>query len=461
MNKDGRGYLLPDGDAYTEELACAIIYYPNKPEYRQALRGSLDYLGTWTAWQRDTLKRGQDAARAWKDANQLSMECIEMENCDLVDLITTAVTNNLTTVINNQTIINNSNAGVCCYIDEQPINVPEPGSTSPNPGAERDSLCRQAQLAHDNGLSFLGDVFGLANTGITLSAGVVAVIVGLYAMTLPFALLATLITVVASIVGQSLSQAAQDDWEAIKEDVVCAIYSALSSGGAYTEVQNVIQSASIGSLSKDLFSTIYNPGQVDKIWNREIGDDSAYSEDYCDDCEPVTAAEYFGFGFKVDSYSSDHANPEWGGVGWSNRPWQSSVDLVQLDGHRAENVPGNTLFRYDIVSPLYPIPSGDVLYQDGRQTAASTIPNAGLGVWSMQQASTQHYNVTISEFRLLVREIGSIYPPAWVAAELDQTVNLPTGFSYGAGGELIIDGDFQGTVSGTVSPAGIVLKIST
>lgn len=82
----GKGYLLPAGDAYTDELRCAIVYYPNKDEYRRALRGSLDYLATWVAWERDASHRGKDAARAWKEANELTAGCIEMTNC-LDDLL--------------------------------------------------------------------------------------------------------------------------------------------------------------------------------------------------------------------------------------------------------------------------------------------------------------------------------------------------------------------------------------
>lgn len=85
----GRGYLLPDGDAYTDELECAIVFFPNKDEYRRALLGSLDYLSKWLAWERDDDKRGKDAARAWREANELTLECIEMSTCQqIVDLLT-------------------------------------------------------------------------------------------------------------------------------------------------------------------------------------------------------------------------------------------------------------------------------------------------------------------------------------------------------------------------------------
>lgn len=72
------GYLLPDGECYTDELACTLVFYPDKEEYRRALLGSLVYLTKWLAWERDDEKRGQDAARAWKLALECTLECWQM-----------------------------------------------------------------------------------------------------------------------------------------------------------------------------------------------------------------------------------------------------------------------------------------------------------------------------------------------------------------------------------------------
>lgn len=81
---ESRGYLLPAGEAYTEDMLCCFVFVPNKDEYRRAFFGSLDYFGTWLAWERDADKRGQDAARAWKLANEFTRECWEMGTCDLM-----------------------------------------------------------------------------------------------------------------------------------------------------------------------------------------------------------------------------------------------------------------------------------------------------------------------------------------------------------------------------------------
>jgi hypothetical protein len=85
------GYQLPAGEAYTDDLGCTIVWYPNKDEYRRALLGSLTYLGTWIAWERDINKRGQDAARAWKEANDLTMECWQMSCLEQVQADVAAI----------------------------------------------------------------------------------------------------------------------------------------------------------------------------------------------------------------------------------------------------------------------------------------------------------------------------------------------------------------------------------
>lgn len=87
-NTEPIGYKLPALVTVEEELACTIVYYPDQPEYRQALMGALLHFGTWTAWERDAAKRGRLAAKAWKTANELTMECL-MANCfdDVIEAI--------------------------------------------------------------------------------------------------------------------------------------------------------------------------------------------------------------------------------------------------------------------------------------------------------------------------------------------------------------------------------------
>lgn len=79
------GYELPPGEAFTDELCCALVFYPDKDAYRRALLGAVGYFATWTAWERDASKRGVDASRAWKLAYARTLECWNMACLD--DLI--------------------------------------------------------------------------------------------------------------------------------------------------------------------------------------------------------------------------------------------------------------------------------------------------------------------------------------------------------------------------------------
>ncbi|MCK4962633.1 MAG: hypothetical protein KAS19_09105 [Anaerolineales bacterium] len=89
MTKNAMGYPLPSGDAYTDDLACIMLMYPNKPEYRQALMSAYFYFGNWLAWERDPQKKGADAALAWKEAIEATLECIEMNACEtIIELLT-------------------------------------------------------------------------------------------------------------------------------------------------------------------------------------------------------------------------------------------------------------------------------------------------------------------------------------------------------------------------------------
>lgn len=80
MPKQNIGYLLPD-EPETEDFECCIVFYPARDEYRHALMGSLDYLGTWIAWEKEPEHKGVIAARLWKIANELTRECCAMGFC--------------------------------------------------------------------------------------------------------------------------------------------------------------------------------------------------------------------------------------------------------------------------------------------------------------------------------------------------------------------------------------------
>lgn len=77
INKD-KGYPLPAGDAEVADLACQLVWLPNDDAYWQALLGTLTYLSTWLAWERDDDHNGKKAADSWKAANVKTLECWRM-----------------------------------------------------------------------------------------------------------------------------------------------------------------------------------------------------------------------------------------------------------------------------------------------------------------------------------------------------------------------------------------------
>ena len=78
VQKNQPGYPLPSGDLGEDEIICQLVYFPDRPEYRQAFLGAYHYLTTWRAWERDDAKRGKDAAANWRAAFELTMECWRM-----------------------------------------------------------------------------------------------------------------------------------------------------------------------------------------------------------------------------------------------------------------------------------------------------------------------------------------------------------------------------------------------
>lgn len=76
--KEDPGYPLPDGALGEDDIVCQLVYLPDRPEYWQAFLGSLHYMTTWRAWERDPDKRGKDAASNWRDAFELTIGCWRM-----------------------------------------------------------------------------------------------------------------------------------------------------------------------------------------------------------------------------------------------------------------------------------------------------------------------------------------------------------------------------------------------
>jgi len=62
-----KAYILPD-NIDPDNDKCIRVYVPDEPEYIAAFWGAYEYLTAWLAWERDTQKRGKQAAARWKES---------------------------------------------------------------------------------------------------------------------------------------------------------------------------------------------------------------------------------------------------------------------------------------------------------------------------------------------------------------------------------------------------------
>lgn len=262
-------------------------------------------------------------------------------NCD--DILN-EISQTVTTIINNQTTQVLSQEGICCYLENQPVNEPDPDGGPILPGGPRAELCKSAQKAHDNGSAFLNEIFNYGIAGAGVSAGTIAFLIGLYAISLPAALLFTLIGLIVAVITDLSTDQVKADWVTVKPDIVCAIYTADGPGDAKTAVHNVIDNASILGASKSLFKALYNQGQINKIWDNGVGDTTGYSSAYCNACGEGTA-------FTI-TFTFDADREEWGPggeMGWydiyqamlanttqSSSEWMqlANADIWTLSGHQ-------------------------------------------------------------------------------------------------------------------------------
>lgn len=231
--KNPPGYPLPDGELGEDEIVCQLVYLPNRPEYWQALLGAIHYMSTWLAWERDSGKRGKDAATNWREAFELTMGCWRM-TC-LEDL-TTTVTDILELLQNKKD---------CCddnitYLPVDPIEtdiIPFDGDPPATYGetevADWDEwgqyLCFSAHKYVDY-LAHAGNSMLEATRNSAIAIGVIAAILGLLAFSgigLPIAFGLAAAVVSGLILGGTILtfEDTEDDIEAARDEIVCAILS--------------------------------------------------------------------------------------------------------------------------------------------------------------------------------------------------------------------------------------------
>jgi len=230
---------------------------------------------------------------------------VGLQNCDLVGDIVSQITETVTEIVTNQTVYQAASQGVCCYGDNQPT-IDPPGTNTVPTGAERDDLCKSAQLAHDNGEKFLTHVFDYGAAGGAVSAGLIGFILALYAISLPVALLLSLVGLLVKFI---LDLAGDDvilNWVNIKPGIVCEIFSAASAEVAKMNVDAFLDGSVLSTTEKALFKSLYSQAQINKIFEDDIGSTIAYSANYCVGCPDSNAFSFlFTFDTDVEGWNDD------------------------------------------------------------------------------------------------------------------------------------------------------------
>lgn len=313
MSQATVGYTLPPGDAFEEDLCCAIIYYPDREEYRRALLGAVTYFATWTAWERDSSKRGKDAARAWQLALEQTMECWNMACME--DLI--AIQQEILTFLQSKKD--------CCddgvtYDPQETVetdivpNVGDPpdfyGETAVTDWDDwAEHVCHNGHIYVDNLIDAAGQLM-LAVNGAWIALGLVAALMALATMSgigipIAFGLAATVVGSLAVLTSGTVFSEAATDIETARDDIVCAFLKG-------TGLADAVETALDSSLAWDTFYQFLDYATAEAIVY-EGGHDSEYlPADTRDDCDcpvgPEPEGQIWGIAWTVTNLKLDDAD---------------------------------------------------------------------------------------------------------------------------------------------------------
>ncbi|GAI01386.1 unnamed protein product, partial [marine sediment metagenome] len=229
--KNPPGYPLPDGELGEDDIVCQLVYLPDRPEYWQALFDGLHYFTKWRAWERDTDKRGKEAAANWREAFELTAECWRM-TC--LDELTTTVEDILFLMQNKKD---------CCddnvtYLPTEEVetdiepNVGDPPDTyGETEVADWDEwneyLCYTAHQYVDY-LASVSDNLYVATRTSSIGLGVIAAGLSLLAasgigLPIAFGVAATVVAGIALLTVLTTFDDSETDIEDARNDIVCAI----------------------------------------------------------------------------------------------------------------------------------------------------------------------------------------------------------------------------------------------
>lgn len=329
MAKQSIGYLLPPGDAYESDLQCMILFYPDRKEYRQALFGSLDYLATWLAWEKEPDKKGKDAARSWRAAVLATRECIEMGTCDtILELLTLIEANTRACWCPGDEDITDGDQFTDVVVDEVgdvPQNIIDAGYAEDAEDWEgfADYKCMISHLMITNmewqlreilpHLDSTGIVIGGVATiaavlGVIFASGGLALVLGMIASV---AASATIVTYLADLTDSGLETLA-DGVSENHDELACAIFNADGSAGAVIDLKTkidilfnpldgaVLKNLNLDAQLKALYSGRYDQQDIAQL----LDDNGLETGDFECQCYPLWYLIEGGFDEGFDNMSN-------------------------------------------------------------------------------------------------------------------------------------------------------------
>lgn len=249
--------------------------------------GALDYFGTWSAWERDEDKRGQLAAKIWKQANEQTREAFEMGCFDeLIEAI--------------ENIQINNTYGSNCFCDTTEINpnpptIPDitnevgdpPGTYGGQDVSDWLQWRRKVCATADAYVNVIKAQNTTLKQAISLSIITVGLIGAVMAVIASGGLLlavswSTVVAVVSGLLAAGSTSAFDgfdDDIESVREDIVRAI---VCSGNLSTVIQGAIDPT-----AWNLFYQFVNWSQASRVIRAgEVSGeyfDGTQESDACDD----------------------------------------------------------------------------------------------------------------------------------------------------------------------------------
>lgn len=352
----GVGYLLPPGEAYTNEYECCLVVIPAKDEYRRAFFGALDYLSTWIAWERDTEKRGVDAALSWLEANEITREFWEMGFCgDMLAVLISidAKLGNLSCCDGSTTV--GDVVTVVTVID--PGEGPDPTVWGETSVADWDEwleyVCYHAHKFVDQLVSTAGTLDLIAETGawtVEFFANILRVLRFL-TLVYPVSYAAALEIYESFQNAGDMSDTFDDvaaDFEAARNDIVCAFING-------TSVSDAVEDA-LGNPT--LWSLLYQFNNYDSlqalVYEGTVDETVYLAPVKRDDCECEVSGEYYGsFDFTDDTvgpFNTSNGNFEF----WSpNARWTTTAANNQQGPAASGNSGFNSYFSWGATSAYY------------------------------------------------------------------------------------------------------------